>query len=76
MSDGDVTVGVTNLDTVAHNVNVTFANLGWKSNDRAAVRDLWSRRALDAAEGHLVVLGVQPHDTVVLRLSHTAGMGL
>ena len=67
-SDDSVALGVTNIDDVAHNVDVPLTILGFDARTTIKVRDVWRQMDRASVTGSInVVLG--HHDTAVFRLS-------
>ena len=70
LSDGSVAVALYNEDDSAKPIGITtFAHLGWPSNAKATVRDLWAHTDNGTATGAFENVTVRPHATVVLRLT-------
>jgi alpha-galactosidase len=72
LTGGDVAVALYNPTDVAADGQFDFASLGWSSGASASVRDLWAHKDLGAVTGRFPSSGslpVEPHATVLLRLS-------
>mmetsp|Transcript_13361 Transcript_13361/g.24880 ORF Transcript_13361/g.24880 Transcript_13361/m.24880 type:complete len:445 (-) Transcript_13361:49-1383(-) len=73
LTGGDVAVALYNPDDVPVHGKFEFALLGWTRGAAASVRDLWAHKDLGHFKDNFT-LGdvVEPHATVVLRLSPVA----
>ena len=68
LSDGTKAVALLNLEYAPQPIELRFAALGWGS-ERVRVRDLWAHTDNGSATGGLGPITVEPHGTVMLRLS-------
>ena len=74
--DGGFGVGLVNVDTIeAHNITVTWAELGVSPQQQMHVRDIYKREDMGSIAGRFTAR-VEPHDTVLLRISKEARRSL
>ena len=70
LSDGSMAIALYNEDDHDKNIGIDdFAVLGWTATTRARVRNLWMRVDETIVRGRLPPRLVEPHGTVLLRLT-------
>jgi alpha-galactosidase len=69
LSDGSIAVALYNEDDAPKAIGTSLAALGWPSNAKATVRDLWAHTDNGTVVGALKNVTVRAHATVVVRLS-------
>ncbi|MGV4441983.1 glycoside hydrolase family 27 protein, partial [Ornithobacterium rhinotracheale] len=66
LANGDVAIGVLNTEDKKAKVNLDLTKIGVKSYRQA--KDLWSKKSFKI-RGNSISLNIQPHETILLRLS-------
>ena len=72
LSDGSAAVALYNENDVPAQLAVKFADLGWPSGTKAAVRELWAHADLGVFTDAYPATGavtVAPHESRMLRLT-------
>lgn len=69
LSDGSIALALYNEDDHPKTIGVSFTSLGWTAATKARVRNLWKKADEPVAVGAVPPRLVEPHGTVLLRLT-------